>query len=247
VVLPRKSRSSLATVETAAEAEADIEPVDNSAPAYVQDQDGSELSDSQPEPTTADQEEDIATNHPAEPSSPPQTNKRAAPASSPLTDQSPGPKQKRVRIDPVVSSMKPSEAGQCKPKSAQKAKAKSGTEAVESDPASSSQSLGPVPVPSASQFRALIAGNDSSQSTISTGPGLSQLDPIQQFSSPARDSLNPSKSTTAEKSALSSKVQKKIVNGEEVLGVESDSEEEAGQSGPEVGTRVDYLARCLLM
>jgi len=272
VVLPRRSRTSLATMEVASNTEADVEDTtamdvettesSNVQPATedVPNQDDQEL-DALPGPIMVDDQEDAAPIHQVDHSSPVPTNKRAAPASSPLVDQATGSRQKRVRIDPVASSMKPSEAGPSKPKSTPK-QSNAITEPVDSDistgkDAAGSKPLGSVPVPSASQFRSLLAGNDFSQSTTSTGPGLSQLDPIQQFSSPARDSLNqfPGAKSAIEAFAkaatafTAAKVQKKMVNGEEVLGVESDSEDEVdqSQSGPEVGTKVDYLARCLLM
>lgn len=271
VVLPRRSRTSLTTMEVASNTEADVEDAtgmgdertgsSNVQPTTedVPNQDDQELN-ALPGPIMVDDQEDAAPVHQVDHSSPAQTNKRAAPASSPPADQATGSRQKRVRIDPVASSMKPSEAGPSKPKSAPK-QSNAITEPVDSGvstgkDAAGNKSLGPVPVPSASQFRSLLAGNDSSQSTASTGPGLSQLDPIQQFSSPARDSLNQSKivksameASAKAATATKAKVQKKMINGEEVLGVESDSEDEVdqSQSGPEVGTKVDYLARCLLM
>jgi len=270
VVLPRRSMTSLATMEVASNTEAytedttamDVESTGSSSAQPALDTTNQADHENDAQSGVVDDEGSVVPDHQVDHTSPVQTHKRAAPASSPPADQATGSRQKRVRIDPVASSMKPSEAGPSKPKSAPK-QSNATTEPVDSDfstgkDAVGSKSLGPVPVPSASQFRSLLAGNDSFQSTASTGPGLSQLDPIQQFSSPARDSLNQSKhvKSAMEPSAKAvnvakAKVQKKMVNGEEVLGVESDSEDEMDQSqsesGPEVGTKVDYLARCLLM
>jgi hypothetical protein len=115
--------------------------------------------------------------------------------------------------------------------------------------ASKDITLTPVPVPSASQFKALIpptatasttvTAHSSSQSSLSTGR-TSQPDPIVQFSSPIsrqarRDEQNAARPRQAGVVTLEKRrpdsgtpnVITRVVGGEMVLGVESDSEDDA--------------------
>ena len=115
---------------------------------------------------------------------------------------------------------------------------------------------GPVPVPTAEQLKAMLppaqaSTAESSQSTSSLGP--SQLDPIQQYSSPLRGPLGkdkgktrqstgemPDSSTASAKKPERSKgppapvVVTRYINGEEVLAVESDDTGESEQESPPV-------------
>jgi hypothetical protein len=183
--------------------------------------------------------------------SPPATNKRSAPACSPTADQPVTGRQKRVRIDsvaaaadsPSTETKKPAKvAAQGEPRSADTLKPKNigynDKEAALKAPTSSTakknfnvNDLAPVLLPTDAQFRALLPNaNDSSQSTTSTAPGQSQSDPIQQFVSPDRVSHN--KSVIAAFAAGPSKLAKGVhilvVDGEEVLGVDTDSGSEEG-------------------
>lgn len=110
--------------------------------------------------------------------------------------------------------------------------------------------LAPIPMPDAERFRSLLppaqTGQvDNTQSTTSIGP--SQLDPISQFSSPLRDSIEKAKKDHVESKAnggqrqeevepmqepvnaaepvTNPKVVTRFINGEEVMAVESDSDE----------------------
>jgi hypothetical protein len=169
------------------------------------------------------------------------TNKRSAPASSPPADQAANGRQKRVRIDTTAASIDP--PVDSLDKSTNRVRQNEATSSRPQEVLTSAKkiakvgkSLGSVPVPSPAQFRALLPNTmtDSPQSTSSTGPGLSQPDPIQQFSSPVRDSLNKSKiAVKAGSSNLAKGVQTRIVNGEEVLAVDSDSGDEGGEVAQE--------------
>lgn len=101
--------------------------------------------------------------------------------------------------------------------------------------------LASVPVPSASQFKALLPSTttDDSQSSASTARA-SQPDPIAEFSSPTPPaSIKEARARTADiafakqyeviksvSPAANIKVVKRVLNGEEVLAVESDSDNE---------------------
>jgi hypothetical protein len=137
----------------------------------------------------------------------PATKKRAAPASSPPAEPPVSDRKKRVRIASEAKDVS-SEA---------------------SDMPSEKSSIEPPTsvVLTDTQFKQLMPPNDSTQSISST---QSPPDPIQQFSSPARDSLAKSIAVakTAGTSKLAKGVQIKLVNGEEVLGVDTDSGSEDG-------------------
>jgi hypothetical protein len=268
VVLPRKSRGSVATSEVidldsendngdVAEGSKkgkltnelpDKSPSPHSDPAYE---------DYAPEPPIMDQEEgqpeidkDVDVGVAESDLQAGQSTKRPA-AASPEAESPVNDRHKRVRIDPVASNMNPPEAGPSKP--SKLAKPTSGepdvaltkdketaTKATNKKGTLKNDTLGPVPVSSAAQFLALLPKNaDSSQSTTSTGPGLSQVDPIQQFSSPLRDSLVKAKQAKArdalekaaevEKRSATPALVKRVVDGEEVLGVETDSSNESAE------------------
>lgn len=115
--------------------------------------------------------------------------------------------------------------------------------------------MAPVPVPTATQFRTAVAQTataatvteDNSQSTASLG--ATQLDPIQQFSSPARDpavrSKGKDKAPTPTRSAEPApapasaivsgpKIVKRFINGEEVMAIESESSDgDRGDTPPQ--------------
>jgi hypothetical protein len=182
--------------------------------------------------------------------SPPAANKRSAPASSPIADQQVTGRQKRVRIDSVAAAIEspsteiktPAKVAAKEPKSAETLKPKiigyNVQEAAVKAPTSSTakknfnvNDLAPVLLPTDAQFRALLPdANDSSQGTTSTAPEESQSDPIQQFMSPDRVSHNKSviAAIAAGPSKLAKGVHILVVDGEEVLGVDTDSGSEEG-------------------
>ena len=183
--------------------------------------------------------------------SPPSTNKRSAPVCSSPADHLVTGRQKRIRIDSADTAIESSLnetmipaklAARGGPKSSDTLElTPNGTndeEAVVYAPTSSTakgdsnvKNLAPVLLPSDSQFRALLPGSsESSQITTSTGPGQSQSDPIQQFISPDRVSHRKSavSAITAGPSKLAKGVRVLVVDGEEVLGVDTDSESEGG-------------------
>jgi len=214
---------------------------------YTNDEDFEEDQDPQEAPQDVDAVDEVedAT------VSPPATNKRSAPASSPTADQPVTGRQKRVRIDPAAAAIespsikteKPAKvASKGEPKSADTLKPKNNgyhdEEAAAKVPTSSTakknfnvNDLAPVLLPTDAQFRALLPNtNDGSQSTTSTAPGQSQSDPIQQFMSPDRNSHDKSviAAIAAGPSKLAKGVHILVVDGEEVLGVDTDSGSEGG-------------------
>lgn len=174
------------------------------------------------------------------------SNKRSAPASSTPVNGNP----KRVRTAaPAAESSSAGSSGATKAGDKHKIKSIGTTESTkngmkykdESVVESTSlltkivkvESFSPVHMPTDSEFRELLrSAKSSSQSSGSTGAGQSQPDPIRQFSSPARDSLNKSRFANAGHSSLAKSVRIRMINGEEVLAVDSDSEAEGG-SEPE--------------
>lgn len=113
--------------------------------------------------------------------------------------------------------------------------------------------LASVPVPTSSQFKALLPSStvDSFQSTAShsNGIGPSHLDSIQQFSSPARapqaanaearQVVEEAEEVAQDSPASAVKIVKKVVDGEEVLAVESESDETESQAEGGKGQVVD--------
>lgn len=252
VELPLRPRLSALAIESDQEHPGDVaEPVledngDDLMAMYTNDQDFEPDLDPSEVPENA-----VAVEAQVEESTvpPPVTNKRSAPASSPPVHQPANGRQKRVRIEPVVApatSPPPglSQTQKIGPKITNKVGkleeanldgSKGAKPAVKpaiiTQKSVKDESMGPILLPSDAQFRALLpTTNDSSQGTTSTGPGQSQLDPIQQFSSPDRSSLLKSKVAAKANgtSNLAKGVHTLLVDGQEVLGVDSDSGSEGG-------------------
>lgn len=257
VELPLRPRTSAVAFETEQEdmehPAADVMPMDDSGDRlmrlYTNDEDFEDYQNPPEVPQDFDAGVEVEVEEATVP--PPSTNKRSAPASSPPADQSVTGRQKRVRIDSVAASINsPSAEINTPAKVATKSESQSGDTPGPENVGSKDKegttkgsaagtaeknikikSLAPVRLPTDLQFRALLPNtNDSSQSTTSTGLGQSQQDPIQQFPSPDRVSLNGSKvaATTAGPSKLAKGVHTVVVDGEEVLGVDTDSEGEGG-------------------
>lgn len=256
VILPLRSKASALAIEPEAEVSEDVAETSPSPNKNdpMEDDNGDDLMDmytnaNEPEPEVTDghniseahEDHDQAVDV-AIITAPP--SKRSAPGSSPVANG----KVKRVRTNPAASAIdSPSTRHNETPKTGGRMKARSsGTPdsstnrsevkagAVEGSTSASPRSLknkllAPVTLPTDSEFRALLSGiNDSSQSSGSIGLAQTQLDPILQFSSPTRDSLTRSKVARAGPSNLAKGVRPRMVDGEEVLGVDSDSEGEVG-------------------
>lgn len=174
---------------------------------------------------------------------------------------------KRVRIEPSVKQDRMTSAMKMKLRVAEKTKEledKAKARATEAeteigdrqgDPATSGGStsgkahksiiktLAPVPVPSPSQFKALLpsssVGSSPSTASSTTGMSSSQLDLIQQFLSPARGSqiVNAEGRLALDRaeaevgvSLSAAKIVRRVLDGDEVLAVESDSDEAETQA-----------------